>query len=229
LKTCIKITLLFVLLAFLINPYSVLSQTLLKPNKDILPVELVYFFAYPLEESVLLKWGTATEVSNYGFQIERSLLNSEFQSVGFVLGSGNSNSPKHYQFIDSTLEGDGRYSYRLKQFDTDGNSKFSDTVKIDIGPTNVNENNIVNDYKISNFPNPFNSSTRITYSIPYFSPVTIDVLDFLGRKIQTIVKTEKESGVYTYNWNPENLSTGIYFIRFSAGNFNRILKLVMIK
>ena len=71
------------------------------------------------EDSVLLKFGTATEVSNYGFEIQRAQNNLNFQIIGFVEGNGNSNSPKHYTFSDSLVEMTGIVYYRLKQIDFD--------------------------------------------------------------------------------------------------------------
>ena len=65
-----------------------------------LPVELVYFNGYFADGKVILFWGTATEVNNYGFEVERRMPQAEWTNVGFVLGSGNSNSPKSYFFED---------------------------------------------------------------------------------------------------------------------------------
>ncbi|MCB9250450.1 MAG: hypothetical protein H6613_18835 [Ignavibacteriales bacterium] len=56
-----------------------------------------------------LSWETATEVNNYGFEVERkyqisNLKNNEWEKIAFVEGHGNSNSPKYYSFIDNSLE-----------------------------------------------------------------------------------------------------------------------------
>ncbi len=78
------------------------------------PVELVSFNASVKNNSVLLSWKTATEVNNYGFEVERSSNNETFTRYSFVQGSGNSNSDKHYSFTDKNLQ-NGTYYYRLKQ------------------------------------------------------------------------------------------------------------------
>jgi len=79
-----------------------------------LPVELVSFTAKLNKNDVLLLWTTATEVNNYGFEVQRAHLRSKernyaganWESLGFVEGHGNSNSPKNYSFVDSkTLSG----------------------------------------------------------------------------------------------------------------------------
>jgi creatinine amidohydrolase/Fe(II)-dependent formamide hydrolase-like protein len=58
-----------------------------------------------------LNWQTATEVNNYGFEVERKLINSDWTKISFVNGHGNSNSQKSYSFEDEIL--------RLVKFTTD--------------------------------------------------------------------------------------------------------------
>ncbi len=70
-----------------------------------LPVELNSFNAKPQGSKVELNWNTATEINNYGFEIQRELdkqnvENNNWVKVGFVKGNGNSNSPNQYSFID---------------------------------------------------------------------------------------------------------------------------------
>lgn len=65
---------------------------------DILPIELLYFEGYATQTGILIRWRTATEVNNFGFEVQRSIFNQPFEGIGFVPGSGNSNSPKHYFF-----------------------------------------------------------------------------------------------------------------------------------
>ena len=74
-----------------------------------LPVELTSFYGGYKSDVIQLNWQTAAEVGNYGFEIEKRLTPSQSQSeavfakIGFVPGSGNSNSPKNYKFEDSDL------------------------------------------------------------------------------------------------------------------------------
>ncbi|MBU0474179.1 MAG: hypothetical protein KKF62_08440, partial [Bacteroidetes bacterium] len=105
-----------------------------------LPVELNVFTAKASGSSVTLKWQTATEVNNYGFEVERKKVKgeSEWETIGFLEGHGNSNSPKDYSFTDTqtsevfkNLGGlDGELQYRLKQMDFDGNYEYSDVVEV---------------------------------------------------------------------------------------------------
>jgi len=81
-----------------------------------LPVELTSIAASLIGNTVELKWKTATEVNNYGFEIERSVISNQssvinWSKAGFVEGSGTTNSPKQYSFMDNNLSA-GKYSYR---------------------------------------------------------------------------------------------------------------------
>ena len=85
------------------------------------PVTLTSFTGSVSGKTVILKWATATEVQNYGFNIERKKDGDvDYKMVGsFVPGHGNSNVPWKYSLID--IPGIGGWFYRLKQIDTDGN------------------------------------------------------------------------------------------------------------
>ena len=86
-----------------------------------LPVELSSFAVNSIEgNKVSLSWETATEVNNYGFNIERQnivelgktskLSEDDWKSVGFISGSGNSNSPKKYSFVDELISGGSNFA-----------------------------------------------------------------------------------------------------------------------
>ena len=97
--------------------------------------------------------------------------------------------------------------------------------------TTVNENLIfVNSYNLSNnYPNPFNSSTKINYSIPERSIVSLKVFDLLGREVVEIVKGEIEAGTYDINFSPPNLPSGVYFYQLQAGSFLQTKKMILLK
>jgi len=80
-----------------------------------------------------------------------------------------------------------------------------------------------------NYPNPFNPSTIITYSIPNQEFVTIRVFDTLGKEIVELVNEEREAGLYSVEFNAENLPSGIYFYTISAGKYSATKKLLLMK
>ena len=195
-----------------------------------LPVELVSFFANALDSKVELKWQTATEVNNYGFYVERinKNKNSDWQTLGFVKGHGNSNSPRQYTFVDNTAN-NGNYSYRLKQVDVDGSFEYSPVVEVFVGAPDK--------FELSqNYPNPFNPATIIKYSIPavavgneIFLPVQLKVYNVLGREIITLVNKEQSPGTYTVTFNAENFPSGLYFYKLTAGSFSQTKKMLLLK
>jgi hypothetical protein len=89
---------------------------------------------------------------------------------------------------------------------------------------------IPTDYGLSNnFPNPFNPSTKIRYSVPQSSYIIIKIFDILGNEIETLVDGEKNVGTYEITWFAENLPSGIYFYRHQAGSFVETKKMVLMK
>lgn len=80
-----------------------------------------------------------------------------------------------------------------------------------------------------NFPNPFNPSTTIRYSIAERSFVTLDIFDVLGEKVTTLVSKEMTPGEYTTKWNAGKFSSGVYFCRLRAENFCDTKKLVLVR
>lgn len=79
------------------------------------------------------------------------------------------------------------------------------------------------------YPNPFNSSTSIDFSIPFDSIVSIIVYDLLGKKISVITDQKFETGYHTVNWNADAFSSGIYFVKMMTNDYTKTQKLILIK
>lgn len=84
-------------------------------------------------------------------------------------------------------------------------------------------------YLEQNFPNPFNPSTKIKYSIPQTTKVKIKVFDILGNEIETLINEEKSVGTYELTWNAESLPCGVYFYQLRAGAYTAVKKMILIK
>lgn len=192
-----------------------------------LPVELSSFYTSVVGNSIKLNWKTETEVNNYGFEIERQSHTSSslnvlgWEKIGFVNGNGNTNSPKSYSFVDKTVLS-GKYSYRLKQIDNDGKYEFSNTVEVDLGsPTK---------FELSpNYPNPFNPTTTIRFSLPEASDVKLTIYNILGQEVQTLINGEMAAGIHTIDFGAQNLSSGIYIYKLEAGSFIQTKKMTVLK
>ncbi len=198
---------------------------------ELLPVELLSFIALVDGDEIVLKWVTATEINNYGFEIERSILydnweTTNFVKIGFIEGCGNSNLQKDYLFTDNSVQC-GKIQYRLKQIDTDGNFRYSQIITLEIWNTTGLQTT-----KFSleqNYPNPFNPKTIIKYSLPKSGFVKINVYDILGNEIAALTNEVKEAGTYNVTFDGSFLSSGIYICRINCLNFNKSIKMMLIK
>lgn len=87
-----------------------------------------------------------------------------------------------------------------------------------------------NEYKLyTNYPNPFNPSTKIRYAIPQTSFTTLKVYSVTGKEVATLINEEKTPGVYEINFDGAGLSSGIYFYKLHSGNFSDIKKMILLK
>jgi len=82
---------------------------------------------------------------------------------------------------------------------------------------------------LQNYPNPFNPVTIIKYKIPELSFITLKVFDVLGNEIATLVREEKPTGTYEFEFNGIALPSGIYFYRLQTGSFIETRKMVLLK
>ncbi|HCY74960.1 MAG TPA: hypothetical protein DHV28_03495 [Ignavibacteriales bacterium] len=189
-----------------------------------LPVELTSFSASVINNSVVLNWITATELNNYGFEIEKTSSLTAipvWENIGFVNGNGTTSSPSIYTFNDTKVTA-GKYLYRLKQIDNNGSYKYSNEIEVDFS--------LPNKYELEqNFPNPFNPITTIKYQIPVSGIVTLTVFNTLGQEVLQLVNGLQQAGIHEVKFDGTNLTSGIYFYQLESGTFNQIRKLVLIK
>lgn len=81
----------------------------------------------------------------------------------------------------------------------------------------------------ANYPNPFNPSTTIKYSIPKSSFVKIRIFDILGNEVAILVNEEKPAGSYEVEFSADNLTSGIYFYAIQAGSFAETKRMILLK
>jgi hypothetical protein len=202
------------------------------PSGTPLPVELFSFTANVSDSrSVKLNWETKTEINTTKFIIERKSNLTSWVAVASVNASGETNSPKQYSFITKNLQADN-YQFRLKMIDNDGSFKYSKTIETIIAsPDN---------FELSrNYPNPFNPSTKINYTLPVDSKVTLEVFNIVGVKVGQLVNAFQPAGYYSVDFNSASVktsvSTGVYFYRITASDivnktiFSAVKKMILIK
>jgi len=108
----------------------------------------------------------------------------------------------------------------LLTFDLDGNYEV-DRNEIEKHPESFR--------LFSAYPNPFNSMTRITYSLPVASLVSLQLYDLVGREIRTLTAENQQAGFHSVNLNANNLPSGLYFIRLKASDQVFTQKVMLIR
>jgi photosystem II stability/assembly factor-like uncharacterized protein len=100
----------------------------------------------------------------------------------------------------------------------------------DISGINNDKNDLPNTFFLSqNYPNPYNPTTKINYSIASGTHVSIRIYDILGKVVSTLVNEHKEPGNYKVYFNGSGMPSGIYFYRIEAGDFSETRKMILLK
>jgi hypothetical protein len=100
------------------------------------------------------------------------------------------------------------------------------------GPTSVNENgnSIPGDYSLDqNFPNPFNPSTEIRFSVKYPGHVSLLVFNSIGEEVARLVNEVLPAGNFSVDWNAENVTSGVYFYTIKTGTYKETRKMMLLK
>ena len=175
-----------------------------------LPVELVRFTTQLQESETLLKWETASEINNQGFDIEYSDDGNTWRKIGYQEGNGSTDIYSNYFFYDKNPKLGVNY-YRLKQIDFDGKYEYS---KIE----SVIVEKIGSGYSI--YPNP-TSSKKVNIVIPT-EGTEISIFDSSGK---LMFFSKMEIGVQVISF--EKFSKGLYFVKFINGGDVQIEQLVI--
>ncbi|MBN8568645.1 MAG: T9SS type A sorting domain-containing protein [Ignavibacteria bacterium] len=203
--------------------YTSFSDFAIGGNQDnLLPVELSNFTSAIAGRDLILSWSTGTETNNSGFDIERKSTTGNWSKIGNVAGHGTVNTPNSYTYTDRNLSS-GKYNYRLKQIDFNGNYKYYElSNEVIIGTPSK--------YVLTqNFPNPFNPSTSISYEIPATNFVSLKIYDMMGKEVANLVNGTQEAGFYTVKFDASKLASGVYFYKLQANDFTATKKLMLMK
>lgn len=179
--------------------------------------------------SAEVAWTTTMEYRNTAFAIERldpprGRQQSVWQQVAFVNGAGTTNEPQSYSNSDLRLR-PGTYSYRVKSIDSLGNVLVSDTSTVTIGnrPSAALQENIDDvtallpeKIQLANYPNPFNPTTEIRFTMPGDGKAQLKVFNTIGQEVATLVDGEISAGAQSVRFDASNLANGTYFYSLSV-------------
>jgi hypothetical protein len=206
------------------NTFSTYLAGVTNPGDVDLPVELTSFIATSSNSTATLAWKTATEVNNAGFDIERRPASTQqWTKIGSVTGAGTSNAPHNYSYTDNVGTA-GTYSYRLKQIDHDGAFVYSQEVEVAVG-------GVPNVFALGqNYPDPFNPSTMIQFTVPSDGKATLKVYNVIGQEVATLFNDEAAAGVvHQVQFNASNLASGMYFSRLEFDGKMQVRKMMLLK
>jgi hypothetical protein len=205
-------------------------------NGDTLPVTLTSFTAFAEADSrVLLSWTTQSETNCYGFYVHRSSVNdlSKAQRVSRLIDANNSSQGGFYVFKDEEIERDGIYYYWLEDISFGSESTFHGPVYVLVNggytPPAPDQDNLTGLNGI--YPNPFNPSTSLSYTLAQQADVQISIYNSKGQLVDRLQKNSQAKGRHTLVWNAGRLAlpSGVYFVRFCAGTTTETRKLVLSK
>ena len=91
------------------------------------------------------------------------------------------------------------------------------------------DNVVVDKYEINSYPNPFNPSTTISYSLPQKGEVVLKIYNSLGQEVKTLVNDFKEKGIHKVNFDASDLPSGVYIYSIQANDFHQSKKMILLK
>lgn len=221
-------------------PYSVgfdtfhLSEWAVGNGEDNpLPVSLSSFTAV-FEDAPVLNWTTQSETDNLGWNVYRGLVENGFDTgniiqinASLIDGMGNCTEPTDYTFIDEYPVVEGvTYWYWLESVSTTNEMEQHGPVSLEIPHQGEIPNVVIETYLNSNYPNPFNPSTMIKFSIEEGEKGALTIYNIKG---QEVLKEYFEAGEYNFEWNAEGISSGIYFYRLLTPSTNLTRKMILMK
>lgn len=171
--------------------------------------ELILFDVQNQEETIALKWSTASESNNKGFWIEKSTDSKSWTTLDFIEGVGESNMYQNYEYLDNNPVVGPNY-YRLKQVDFDENFKHSH-IKLSLWRKGLN------DAEVMVFPNPAEDWISVFCPEGHEShhKARFEVFDKNGRLVASEIKITNNNGVHL---NISALNKGAYVLKISTAH-----------
>jgi hypothetical protein len=192
-----------------------------------LSVELLSFSVVQDGAETLLSWLTASEQNNDHYVIERRSGGSWQRLEGRIVGAGSATAERSYSWRDGTVQPGTTYEYRLLCCDISGITREVATRSVSIMRTDPST---VTEYRLhANYPNPFNPSTTITFDLKESGFVQLRVYNLEGREIAALVNSAQTAGRHHVLFDAAALPSGVYLCRITAGDFNSVRKMVLLK
>jgi Secretion system C-terminal sorting domain len=194
-----------------------------------LPVTLSSFTASYSKNAAVLNWITQSETDNLGFNLYRSENENGFDNSlslnsTLISGMGTTSTPTNYSFADEypVIEGH-TYYYWLQSVSTSNDLELFGPVFLEIPIVGQLPTMTILE---SNYPNPFNPETTISFNIKENETGVLSIFNLKGEKV---MKQKFEAGDHQYLWNAKGLSSGIYFYKLASPTTNLTRKMILMK
>jgi hypothetical protein len=192
-------------------------------SMDALPVELAAFTASLDGQTALLKWKTASETNNAGFEVRHRAPDADtFGTVTFVEGAGTTDQPRSYRARAEDLN-PGTHRFRLRQIDTDGSAHTTDPVRVRVEVKRALALQ-------PPAPNPTQRSARLAFTTKQDGPATVALYNVLGQRVRTLYDRPARAGrEHEVEVSTDGLSSGTYFVRLRAPSGTTTRRVVVVQ
>jgi hypothetical protein len=216
------------------NPDTLMGYGIINLEKTVFnmigepDVVITMFEATPQPGKNLIQWNAELEIANEKWLITRKTPTTPFVQIGQFEGREFGIDTKTYSFYDFEVKGGESYTYGLAVQFTSGTTRVLDTIQI-----KSNETSEIS--LLKNFPNPFNSETKIIFGLPSPQKVKLDIYDISGQRVKSLINNELLEAQYHYTiWdgsNDQNLSvsSGTYFLRLRTEGTQKMMKMLLIR
>jgi len=212
-------------------------------SSQTLPVELTAFTAtLTTELYVKLAWTSQSETSMIGYNLLRASDNSFGSAIpvnGEPILALNNSEAHNYEMVDQDVYNNTTYYYWIEGIDMDGSSNYAGPVSVTVAtPTPPTPPVFAFNKLSSNYPNPFNPTTTIAYTLKGTSGVAVNasmvIYNARGQKVRTLFSGMQQPGDHTITWNGDDengrrVSSGVYFYKLNAENYTTMKKALLLK
>ncbi len=190
-----------------------------------LPVELMSFGAVSVADGIELNWETASETNLAYFEVWRGT-NEQFSLLTEIGTRGNSTSGELYTFIDNSVAQNTSYSYFLTVVNLDGSREELRERMVTASWSGAAA--LPEEFTLKAYPNPFNPTTTIEFTMPEAGNVSLKIFDNTGRVVETMTRAA-DAGTVTFEWNASGKTSGVYYARVEALGVAKARMLILLK
>ncbi|NQV17130.1 MAG: T9SS type A sorting domain-containing protein [Armatimonadetes bacterium] len=219
---------------FEFGPLALVSGFALGDGDHTLPIELSSFTAQFISNLPVLCWTTQSESGNAGWNVYRgdyrdAFINGDAIQINqeLIEGAGTTSIPTNYTFEDQydVIQG-SEYWYILESIDYSGETYLYGSVSLIIPEEGTTPELPQITILKGNYPNPFNPSTTIYFSVKENETAQLSIYNAKGQKIESI---SFESGIYNYLWDASSYATGTYLFKLESESISVTKKMILLK